>query len=190
MRIEGEIDHAVEDQSVQRIGVARGIGLRELRAVALAVEPDLRLADRRAEVLQVLDRDLGRQMRQEIGMRRFGQAVLHEGPGRADRRIGMVERERSAVSKAKPALVQRMPFKRADAALVEEDDVHLLGQARVVAGEIALDRLETAAARPADDIEEHALALPTGEADGETDGDRLIGAGLVTDRPERQDRHR
>src|SRR6185295_13632 len=60
---------------------------------------------------------------------------------------------------------------RADAALIEEHDIHVLGQPLVEGGEIIVGDPDAAAAGPADHVEQDALAFLAGEADRELDLD-------------------
>ena len=171
--IEREIDDPVEDEPVERAGEGGRIFLGELGPVALAIEPDRGRADRLAEGLEIPHRLAGVEIGQQIAVLRLGEAGGDEALRRRDRLVGAVERERRGVVdrerlRAVDAVVGP------DAALIEEHDVHAVGQALVVVAEIVGRDLDPAAAGPAHHVEQDTLALLRGQMHGEVDVEELL----------------
>ena len=64
------------------IGVRGGVGLRVLRAVALAVQPDFFIAHRLAEKFEVFHSLVGAEIRKGLGVAHFRDALVSECPRR------------------------------------------------------------------------------------------------------------
>jgi len=195
---EGEVNRAVEDERGEMIGVSGGVGLRELRAVTFAVEPQFVVAYELPEGFEVFDSLAGAEVIEVVGwlggshsafatgrcrevVELFG-AVAGEGLGGVEEGGFAFEGEGAGVGVVKlgdgPGALKAA--RQAHAALIEEDEVEVFGDGGVEAVGVRIGGGDARCARPAGGGDEESFALTAGAQKGEGDGDeRRVGVEVV-----------